>query len=213
MVVRGTRRCSRRLTTSTSLSSMRPRQPLGKSVAKWAMLVPSTSERVCLVLLERLTATPPARHGELNDFCYLVDHLKESLQKVVKMLDPTARFSPSLAQLLVEAASQCINPVPTQRPGSQALVGKEAPPQQPVDLVSPAKWRGDQYWHRERVLRVHGNSTQEPFMTIVSFDLIEHLSRARQTLTEGPVHWLTLHFPQRLATEWQSCGRSGRAGT
>ena len=45
---------------------------------------------------------------------------------------------------------QCINPVPTQRPGS---------PQQPVAVASQAKWRGDQDWHRERVLRVHGNST------------------------------------------------------
>ena len=75
-------------------------------MAKWAMLVLSTSERVCIDLLERLTGAPPAlqRHGKLYDFCYLVDHLKGSLQKVVEMLNPTARFPPSLAQLLVETA-------------------------------------------------------------------------------------------------------------
>jgi len=147
-----------------------------------------------MVLLELLTGAPPAvqRHDKPNEFCYLVDHLQGSLQKVVQMLDPSARFPPSLAQLLAEIAFQCINPVPANRPlfvhlvedlrRLHSQVGKEAPPQQPVAMVSQtatmqrgrspgrqsglslgqvveAKWRGGQDWRRGRVLRANGNST------------------------------------------------------
>ena len=202
-MARGTRRCSRRLTTSTSLSSMRQRQPLGKSVAKWAMLVPSTSERVCIVLFKRLIGALPALHGKLNDFCFLVDHLKE-LAESRESARSHGAFPAVFGKLVVEAAFQGINPVPSQRPGSQALVGKEAPPQQPVAVVSQAKWRGDPDWHRERVLLIHGNSTW------VNFGIN---ATSPETLTERPVHWLIFHIPQQLATECQSCACSERPGT
>ena len=59
------------------------------------------------------------------------------------------------------------------------------------NVVSPAKWRGDQDWHRGRL------KTWE-------FNVRGHLCRLFCnifTLTEGPVHWLTLHLSQRLETD------------
>ena len=107
-----------------------------------------------MVLLELLTGAPPAvqRHDKPNEFCYLVDHLQGSLQKVVQMLDPSARFPPSLAQLLAEIAFQCINPVPANRPlfvhlveGSQALAqpGREGRDVGACFPVVPGMWAAE----------------------------------------------------------------------
>merc|ERR1719281_1486019 len=47
-----------------------------------------------MVLLELLTGAPPAvqRPDKPSEFCYLVDHLKGSLTKVMEMLDKSGHF-------------------------------------------------------------------------------------------------------------------------
>ena len=121
------------------------------------------------------------RHAKPVEFCFLVDCLQGSLQKVVQMTEPTARFLPSSAQLLEVLAFQCINLATTLLPpsgGSPALVqparegGSSAATRRgdfPSDdafwpLSTQTIWlcscgqaveamrRGDQDWHPERVL-------------------------------------------------------------
>ena len=63
-----------------------------------------------MVLLELLTGAPPAvqRPDKPAEFCYLVDHLKGSLTKVLEMLDKSGHFPINLAKLIGEMAFKCV---------------------------------------------------------------------------------------------------------
>lgn len=79
-----------------------------------------------MVLLELLTGAPPAvqRPDKPSEFCYLVDHLKGSLTKVIEMLDKSGHFPVPMAQKLSELAFRCIHHRPVERPAFVQIVGE-----------------------------------------------------------------------------------------
>jgi len=72
-----------------------------------------------MVLLELLTSVPPAiilNRDRPEDLEYLVARLQNSIQKVIELLDATAKFPEDLARKISDIAFQCITSDPAKRP-------------------------------------------------------------------------------------------------
>ncbi|CAD7971389.1 unnamed protein product [Amoebophrya sp. A120] len=75
-----------------------------------------------MVLLELLTATPPAVQIREKEFKFLVNELKYDVEEVMRRLDPAAAWDYLIARQIANHALKCIDPDMEKRPKMPFLV-------------------------------------------------------------------------------------------
>ena len=77
-----------------------------------------------MVLLELLTALPPACPGQAGQIMYLVHHIDNKLDRVLNMVDQKAGWPPSVAHEIATLALSCISMTTSLRPNFVVILRK-----------------------------------------------------------------------------------------